>query len=360
MSTPSPGGSPVRHRRRPPVIPVVAAALAAVTAAGVVIVVQSRDSAGTGTSPATALTQQPVGSWATPAPTATATSAPPATRTPSSRPTTSRPPTSAPPRKTGVAGYPGPDDTGVPPGTKLRDVGELTVTKAGTVVDGVRARCIVVRASNVTVRRSLVRGGSCGSARQIEVGGDARGVLIEDVEIDGARVHAQGAGLGGSGFTCRRCDIHGMARGVQPGDNVVVEDSWIHDLYGTGNSENAAFQSNGGSHLVIRRSTLEMNKVPTGGMALALIGDFAPLNDILVEGNLFNGGGSYTIWAGDAAADKDPSLKARNTRFLNNAFGRKYFPRCGYYGPVAGWDAKMPGNRWSGNRWLDNGRPIVP
>ncbi|MEU4695273.1 hypothetical protein [Actinoplanes sp. NPDC023714] len=258
-----------------------------------------------------------------------------------------------------TSGYPGPDDTGVPEGTKLRTVGEVTITKAGTVLEGVKAKCVIVRASNVTVRKSLIRGGSCGSARQFEVADNVKNVLIEDVEIDGAKVHARGAGLGGSGFTCRRCDIHGMARGVQPNDNVVIEDSWIHDLYGTSNSENAAFQSNGGSHLVIRGSNLEMNEVPFGGMALALIGDYAVLDDILVENNLFNGGGSYAIWAGDAADDKDPKFKARNTRFLNNAFGRKIYPKCGYYGPVAGWDGSMPGNRWSGNHWLDSGKKIV-
>jgi hypothetical protein len=303
------------------------------------------------------------GSSDTPLPPATAQSAspgattvPPASRAP--RPAAGRSSTAL--RPAGPAGYPGAGNTGVPPGTALRDVGELTITKDGTVVHAVRARCIIVRASNVTVRRSLVRGGSCGSARQVEVADQERGVLFEDVEIDGARVHARGAGIGGSGFTCRRCDIHGMARGVQPNDHVVIEDSYIHDLYGTDISENAAFQSNGGSHLVIRRSTLEMNKVPTGGMAVALIGDYGVLNDILVEGNLLNGGGSYTVWGGDAASDKNPAFKARNTRFIDNAFGRTFYRKGGYYGPVAGWDGAMPGNRWSGNHWLDTGRPVVP
>jgi len=207
------------------------------------------------------------------------------------------------------------------------------------------------------VRRSLVRGGSCGSDRQLEVADNASGVLIEDVEIDGQNVHARGAALGGNGFTCRRCDIHGAARGIQSYGNAIVEDSYVHDLHGIANSENAAFQTNGGKHFIIRRSTLEMNDVPTGGSALILSGDYGVIDDVLIEGNLFNGG-SYAVWAGEPSPDKDASLQPRNARFLNNAFGRKIYPKCGYYGPVGGFNARMPGNKWSGNYWLDTRKPV--
>jgi hypothetical protein len=256
-----------------------------------------------------------------------------------------------------TAGFPSAASTGVPAGTVLRTVGELTITRAGTVIEGVRAKCILIWASNVTVRRSLVRGGNCGSDHQVEVSHGARNALIEDTEIDGARVTASGAALGGSGFTCRRCNIHGAARGVQIGDDVVLQDSYVHDLYGTANSENSAFVSNGGQHVVVNHCTLEQNDVPTGGFALALIPDFGVLDDILVENNLFNGG-TYAVWAGDAASDKNPAWKARNTRFINNAFGRKFYPRSGYYGPAAGFPAGMTGNTWSGNHWVDTRRSI--
>ena len=347
MSTSPTGDKPGRHRR--PGVPAVAAVavIGVVAAVGVVAAIRLSHSSGSASPPAAAASARPVRP--------SVPSAPAASRHPSPRPSTARATTARP---GGAGGFPDSGNTGVPPGTPLRNVGEMTITKAGTVVEGVRALCIVVHASNVTVRRSLVRGGSCGSDRQVEVADNVHGVLFEDVEIDGAQVHARGAGLGGSGFTCRRCDIHGMARGVQPTNNVVIEDSYIHDLYGTATSENAAYQANGSSHLVIRGSNLEMNDVPTGGMALALIGDFDVLNDILVQGNLFNGGG-YAVWGGDAAADKNPAFKARDTRFIDNAFGRKFSRKCGFYGPIAGWDGKMPGNRWSGNHWLDTGRPVV-
>ncbi|WP_213455248.1 right-handed parallel beta-helix repeat-containing protein [Rhizomonospora bruguierae] len=284
-----------------------------------------------------------------------------ATAGPSPSPKPTAKPSPSPTPRRSKNGFPDASTTGVPPGTKLRDVGELTITKAGSTITGVRAKCIIIRASNVTVRRSLVRGGSCGSARQVEVAENVRNALLEDVEIDGAHVHARGAGLGGSHFTCRRCDIHGMARGIQPNYDAVIEDSYVHDLYGTSISENLAFSSNGGGRYVIRGNNLEMNDVPTGGMALGLIGDWGPIDDVLVENNLFNGGG-YAVWGGDPGetTDKNPDYYARNVRFLNNAFGRKFFKKCGYYGPVAAFDTKAKGNRWSGNYWLDTRKPVPP
>jgi hypothetical protein len=289
--------------------------------------------------------------------TPTATARPTATPTATAKPTG----TPAPPRRS-KNGFPDASTTGVPPGTKLRTMGEVTITKAGTTLTGVRAKCIIINASNVTVRKSLVRGGSCGSARQVEVNEKVKNVLLEDVEIDGAKVHARGAGLGGSNFTCRRCNIHGMARGVQPNYDAVIEDSYIHDLYGTSISENLAFSSNGGGRYVIRGSNLEMNDVPTGGMAVGLIGDWGKIDNVLIEGNLINGGGSYAVWGGDPkeTTDKNPAYFARNVRFVNNAFGRKFHPKCGYYGAVAAFDRKAAGNRWSGNYWLDTRKPVNP
>jgi hypothetical protein len=286
------------------------------------------------------------------APSASASAAPSATRS-SSAPR----PSSTSPSARITTGFPSASSTGVPAGTSLRTLGEVTVTKAGTVLDGVRAKCILIWASNVTVRRSLVRGGNCGSDHVIEVSHGATNAHIEDTEIDAAYVTPQGAALGGSNFTCLRCNIHGAARGVQIGDNVVLQDSYVHDLYGTANSENSAFVSNGGQHVVVNHCTLEQNTVPTGGFALALIPDYGVLNDILVENNLFNGG-TYAVWAGDAAADKNPAWRARNTRFINNAFGRKFFPRSGYYGPAAAFATGVPGNVWSGNHWVDNHKSI--
>ena len=257
-------------------------------------------------------------------------------------------------------GWPNASNTGVPEGTKLRTSGPITITKPGTVIDRLYVKgCIEVLASNVTIRRTLVRGGVCGADHSIDIGyGGAkyRGILIEDVEIDGARIQARGAAIGNSGFTCRRCNIHGTARGVQMSSDVVVQDSYIHGLYGTPVSENAPIQTNGGDHFVIRHNNLVMDDMPGGTSALALFGEFGAIDDVLVERNLFNGG-TYCVYAANDPTKPHPV--ATRARFVGNAFGRSLHRKCGLYGPVTAWSSKGRGNVWSGNYWLDTKRIIA-
>jgi Right handed beta helix region len=250
----------------------------------------------------------------------------------------------------------------VPPGVRLRRSGSLTITKAGAVVDRMDVHgCITVLASDVTIRRTRVRGGPCGADHGIDIGygkDTYHGILIEDVEVDGQDLQARGAGIGNSGFTCRRCDIHGHARGIQTGSDVVVEDSYVHDLYGTQNSETAPFQTNGGSHLVLRHNTLEQNDLPTASTALALMGEFAPVADVLVEDNLFNGGG-YCVYGGSTSTSTAPYPHASRVRFLHNAFGHKLYRKCGSFGPVAFYESGR-GNRWAGNYWAGTKKVVCP
>jgi hypothetical protein len=290
----------------------------------------------------------------------------PTTTTPAQRKTPTPTPTATPAAaKTKAAaaratgGLPGASNTGVPKGTTLKRSGSLTITKAGTVIDRMDVHgCIEVLASNVTIRRTRVRGDVCGADHSIDIGYGSdkyHGILIEDVELDGLRIQARGAAIGNSGFTCRRCNIHSTGKGVQMGTNVTVEDSYIHDLYGTSVSENAPIQSNGGSHYAIRHNNLVMDDMPGGTTSLALFGEFDPITDVLVEGNLFNGG-TYCVYAGS-----DPTKKYRlgtRIRFLDNAFGRTLHSKCGQYGPATAWSSAGSGNHWSGNHWADTKRTI--
>ena len=298
---------------------------------------------------------------ASPAPDGTATTVGAATAGGTAAPATSAPaPAATPVPRVAANEWPDESNTGVPKGTKLRPSGSLTVTQPGTVVDGLHVNgCIEILASNVTVRRTLVRGGVCGADHAIDIGyGSAkyRGILIEDVEIDGARTQARGAAIGNSGFTCRRCNIHGTARGVQMSSDVVVEDSYIHDLYGTPTSENAPIQTNGGSRFVIRHNNLLMDEMPGGTSALALFGEFGAIDDLLVERNLFNGG-TYCVYA--ASDPTKPYPVATRARFVGNVFGRALHRNCGLYGPVTAWSGKGRGNVWSGNHWEGTKQPVA-
>jgi hypothetical protein len=257
---------------------------------------------------------------------------------------------------TGDPAWPGPGNTGVPPGTALtRMNGQLTFASPGEVVDGKDVTgCITVTASNVTLRRFRVRG--CAREPVISVGYGLRGIVIEDCEIDGGRLNPGASAVGYDGYTIRRCDIHGTGSGLHMTNNVVIEDNWVHDLHEGDDSHNDAVITNGGSNLVVRHNTLENPHTQTA--VVALYGDLAPVTDVIVENNLLAGGG-YVVYGGSVPG-KRFSAQAARIRVTGNRFGRAFFPDGGRFGPVSGFDPSRPGNVWAGNVWHDSGAPVEP
>ncbi len=254
------------------------------------------------------------------------------------------------------SGFPDADSTGVPAGVVLTvHHGNLTITTDGAVVEELDIRgCLRIRADDVTVRRTRVRGEPCDNRHQVDLGVGVTGAVLEDVEIDGMDIDSFGAGIGNVGYTCRRCDIHHVGVGANMVRDVVVEDSWIHDIHYANGSHNEAILSNGGSGFVVRGNRLDSNLEDGTSSALSLYGDFEQVRDALVERNLFNGGG-FCVYAG--SVDGKPYPVAANTRFLDNHFGRELTDQCGWYGPVTAYRAGN-GNVWSGNVWHDTGAPV--
>ena len=138
--------------------------------------------------------------------------------------------------------------------------------------------------------------------------------------------------------------------------NVVVQDSWVHDLCCNNAGHKDAVISNGGGNSTVRHNTLEC--VPTNcSAALGLFGDFAPIANWTIDRNLFNTGqGGYCVYGGHGPTSK-PYPNASNVRFTDNHFGRKYNPKCGYYGPIAYGGGS--GHVWTGNVWDDTGLPVT-
>ena len=308
-----------------------------------------------------AIAPPPAPTSTTVAPFTPVTSTPPTTALAATPPPTSPPPPPAPTTTTTTTtppppprpSYPGPSNTGVPAGTTLRPSGGFTVTQHGAVIEGLDVQgCIQVRASNVTIRKTRVRGSCFNGA--IDTGyGEVSGVLIEDVELDGGNQNENAALLGNSGFTCRRCNVHHGGSGIRMTSNVVIEDSWVHDLYGSGNSHNSGVGSNGGSNFTLRRNNIDCGTLPNCSGAFVLYGDFNQITNVLAEGNLFNGGG-FCVYGGSVPGKNYPV--ASNVRFHNNAFGRSVFSRCGYYGPVNSWAGGS--HEWTGNFWADTKEPV--
>jgi hypothetical protein len=80
--------------------------------------------------------------------------------------------------------------------------------------------------------------------------------------------------------------------------------------------------------------------------------DQGDVGDVLVQGNLLDGGG-YALSGG---ADGTSGHAISGVRLLDNRFGRKFSPTCGAYGPIA--HQRAPQITASGNRWADTGAPV--
>jgi hypothetical protein len=248
----------------------------------------------------------------------------------------------------------------VPAGTPLVASGSITITVAGTVIDARDVNgCISVQASNVTIKRTRVRGGLCGT-NQIQVMPGLSGVLIEDTEVDGLSQNPFYAGIGGDGFTCLRCNVHGVGQGFNTGADhaTVIQDSYVHDLYAANGSHNEDIYvgSASPSTLTIRHNTLNNPYGQTS--AISLFADFGPIQHVTIDHNMLNGGG-YTLYGGSSC----PKAYCTSTSYIvvtNNHWGRLYYANSGQYGPVTAFDSSRPGNVWSGNVWDSTGQPIGP
>jgi hypothetical protein len=174
-------------------------------------------------------------------------------------------------------------------------------------------------------------------------------LVVEDSEIDGlGSPDTQGIGWGG--FTLRRVNVHGVGDGVRANGGVLVEDSWIHDLASGNGSHNDGIQVTEGSNITIRRNAIENAHSQTS--AILLGADQGSIANVLVEGNLLNGGG-FALYGG---AEPPAGNTISNIRLVGNRFGRKFFAKGGYYGPMTA--TNDPRITVSGNAWQDTGAAV--
>jgi hypothetical protein len=285
----------------------------------------------------TTVTNVPATVPATAAPTtAVSTTQTPVTQAPTTTTRATTPTTTTTPPPTG--GFPDASNTGVPAGTTLTPSSGMNVTVANTVIDAQLINgTVTIDAPNVVIKRSkfigtgdwgiLVRSGS---------------VRLEDSEIAGRYTTA---GLGFDNWTAIRCNIHGMPDdGFKLGDNVLLQDSWLHDW----NTEQGAHADGGQVQNGIRNSIVRHNSIDVvGNSALFIAPDLGPSTNgpLLIEDNLL-GGGNYTLYNVDGNSGQYfiSNITVRGNRFLRNA----------RYGAV---NNNVPVN-WNNNVWNDTGAPI--
>ena len=164
-----------------------------------------------------------------PAPKPSPTPTPEPTPAPEPTPT----PTPAPEPTPSRGGMPGKSNTGVPAGTALTvHNDDITVTKAGTVLDGLDIRGLVkIEAANVTIKNSIIRGRELnGIGALINNLGGFSNLVIVDTELRPSIASPDAMGIYGYNFTATRLNINNVIDGIHvTGSNVVIKDSWIHD-----------------------------------------------------------------------------------------------------------------------------------
>ncbi len=259
-------------------------------------------------------------------------------------------------RRPSRCGYPDASNTGVPAGVRLRASGSINANRNGQVISGRDVRGeINVTASNVVIRNTRVTGGrGIGPADWVViVRPGARNLRIVDSVIRTPAGSPQDIAcvfnIGNTRPVVLRVDISGCSAGVSSGA-ALVRDSYIHHMARIrGLSHDVGVASNGGGGLRVIHNTIYNQFDQTA--TVAMYQDFGGQRNNLVARNLLAGGG-YCVYGGKG------ERQTSNIRFRNNRFSRRYHRRCGYYGVVASFDRRAPGNEWAGNFWDDTLRAV--
>ncbi|MGW9402467.1 right-handed parallel beta-helix repeat-containing protein [Arthrobacter sp. NPDC055585] len=217
--------------------------------------------------------------------------------------------------------------TGVIPGTKLAKYNtagaDLVITKDNTVLENLEIYGDVkVRANNVTIRNSVLRGGAHapGNATAIvdATSAKVKNLKVVDSTIKPQRPHAYRDGITGHDYTAVRNNISGTNDGLgifnRPGGpvaaNVVAEGNYIHSLtyfdyspVHRDGTHNDGIQVQGGQNIRIKGNTVVANVVigkgsgpgvytPHGGLGIMLQQNTSPLANVVVERNYVDDGTS--------------------------------------------------------------------
>ena len=255
--------------------------------------------------------------------------------------------------------FPSADTTGLPEGTVLSDyTGPCEITTPDTVIDAKRVDCwpLLIDAPGVVITRSQING-------FVYAGEEGRGSFtITDTEVNAGENPV--TGIGDVRFTATRVHVTGGNRSVMCHLDCTIENSYVHGQF---TDDTGTYHESGirmGSNAVIRGNTIACDAPdvpPDAGCSGALTGygDFAVIQNNVIDGNLFvAGSGGYCTYGGSTTG-KPHSSGTRDVRFTNNVWQRGASGTCGYWGPITSFDSDAPGNVWSDNRWED-GAPVAP
>lgn len=209
---------------------------------------------------------------------------------------------------------------------------------------------VTVRATGVVITRSLIRGQVAG------VGDDLKGVVLRDTTIDcnclSTNDSSTPVAIQYDNFTLTRVNIFHSGHGVAMGSNVIVTDSYIHDLGGNTEAHKDGIYVGDGNNSFITHSSIDCNDGPDRGCtsAIGLLTDFGTISHFTITKNLLNTIGSYCFYA---AGGPSKPFGSDNITFTDNRFARSPQNLCGFYGPVTYWNSSKPGMVWARNTYVD-------
>ncbi|WP_313408320.1 right-handed parallel beta-helix repeat-containing protein [Aeromicrobium sp.] len=244
-----------------------------------------------------------------------------------------------------------PGKPGVPAGTTLKKIyGDQTITKAGTVLNGVEIYGRVsIKAANVTIKNSRIRAQKPNSAGIVN--SKSPGVVIRNTEIFSDVRNPDTNGIMGYGFTLDHVEIRDVVDHVHiHGNDVVIRDSWLHSNthyeqdpnWGGKPSHDDNIQVTAGKNILVERTRI----ADSHSAAIMLTQDRGVIGNVLVRNNTI-GGGACSI---NVAPKSYGALS--NVNITGNTFTRTQtkLKGCAVIAP------KESRPTLSSNTWADTGK----
>lgn len=313
----------------------------------------------------------------TPAP----TTVPPTSASPTPPAPTTPPPSPSPTPSPTAAAWPGPLNTGVPPGTALTTyTGPCTITTPGTLIDAKTINCdLSIRTHDVVITRSRING-SIGDGEPQNCAGCS--FTLDQVEVNAGP--ETNPAVWHTTLTVLRSNVHGGQTAVSCVQACTVKDSWLHGQVHNPNVADqhfGGFLSNGGGTAatpsLIQHNTITCDVPQTtvgGGISscsgdMNLFSDFGAVAYYTLDHNLFQSSGEASFCVYGGSSPGKPGGPGHHLVFTGNVMehGNQIgdpgnnggIKACAWWGAVADWDGSQPGNVWSGNMWED-GTVLLP
>jgi hypothetical protein len=200
-----------------------------------------------------------------------------------------------------VPGEPGQSNTGVPAGTRLtQHNGDLIISTPGATYDALDIHGFVfIQAPNVTITRSIIRGGVATSGNVglvTDTNTAGTNFVLADSELVPEYPSVYLDGIKGANYTLLRVDIHGTVDSAKVfGNDANIQNSWLHDeVYyahdpnqGGGFTHNDGVQVLSGTNINIQGNTIE----GAHNAALQVTQGHGVVSDLTFDGNWADGGG---------------------------------------------------------------------